>query len=137
MPAAEGTFRAAPIEQPEILGRRIDAPVIERAPSLERSAAACIAVATAKCHGAGRASLGRRRAPSQQGRPDGRAEEDEAHPRAPAAGGAHETILVLDATTGQNPLSRARRFNDTFGVTGITLPKLDVTAQGGNHDRDA
>ena len=45
--------------------------------------------------------------------------------------GPHETILVLDATTGQNGLSQARTFAEAVGVTGIVLAKLDGTAKGG------
>jgi fused signal recognition particle receptor len=47
------------------------------------------------------------------------------------ADGPHETLLVLDATTGQNGLSQARTFADAVGVTGIVLAKLDGTAKGG------
>ncbi len=43
----------------------------------------------------------------------------------------HETLLVLDATTGQNGLSQAKMFHDALGVTGIALVKLDGTARGG------
>ena len=43
----------------------------------------------------------------------------------------HETLLVLDATTGQNGLNQAKQFTETVGVTGIVLTKLDGTAKGG------
>jgi len=43
----------------------------------------------------------------------------------------HETLLVLDATTGQNALSQAKHFKDAVKVTGIVLAKLDGTAKGG------
>jgi fused signal recognition particle receptor len=43
----------------------------------------------------------------------------------------HETLLVLDATTGQNALAQAKLFHEAFGVTGIALTKLDGTAKGG------
>jgi len=43
----------------------------------------------------------------------------------------HETLLVLDATTGQNALSQTRLFHEAIGVTGIALTKLDGTAKGG------
>lgn len=43
----------------------------------------------------------------------------------------HETLLVLDATTGQNALSQARSFTDSVKVSGIVLSKLDGTARGG------
>jgi len=43
----------------------------------------------------------------------------------------HETLLVLDATTGQNAIQQARRFHDAAPVTGLFLSKLDGTARGG------
>jgi len=44
---------------------------------------------------------------------------------------SRETLLVLDATTGQNGLIQARQFQDTAGLTGVVLTKLDGTAKGG------
>jgi fused signal recognition particle receptor len=46
-------------------------------------------------------------------------------------GAPHETLMVLDATTGQNGLSQARLFHDAIGLTGLCLTKLDGTAKGG------
>ena len=46
-------------------------------------------------------------------------------------GAPHETLLVMDATTGQNGLEQARLFTQSAGVTGIVLTKLDGTAKGG------
>ncbi len=46
-------------------------------------------------------------------------------------GAPHETILVVDATTGQNGLQQARLFGETAGVTGVALTKLDGSAKGG------
>ncbi|MBV8164082.1 MAG: signal recognition particle-docking protein FtsY [Candidatus Eremiobacteraeota bacterium] len=46
-------------------------------------------------------------------------------------GAPHETLLVLDATTGQNALSQAKLFHDATNLTGIVLTKLDGTAKGG------
>lgn len=46
-------------------------------------------------------------------------------------GAPHETLLVLDATTGQNAIQQARRFHEATPVTGIILAKLDGTARGG------
>lgn len=43
----------------------------------------------------------------------------------------HETFLVLDATTGQNALSQAKLFDESLGITGLVLTKLDGTAKGG------
>jgi fused signal recognition particle receptor len=47
------------------------------------------------------------------------------------AGAPHETLLVVDATTGQNGLQQARLFGDAVGVTGVALTKLDGSARGG------
>ena len=46
-------------------------------------------------------------------------------------GAPHETLLVLDATTGQNALHQAALFKDALDLTGIVLTKLDGTAKGG------
>ena len=44
---------------------------------------------------------------------------------------SRETLLVLDATTGQNGLIQAKQFGESAGITGIVLTKLDGTAKGG------
>ena len=46
-------------------------------------------------------------------------------------GATHETLLVLDATTGQNGLQQARVFKEALDVTGVVLTKMDGTARGG------
>ena len=46
-------------------------------------------------------------------------------------GSPHETLLVLEATTGQNVLEQARKFMESSAITGIILTKLDGTAKGG------
>src|SRR5210317_1829073 len=46
-------------------------------------------------------------------------------------GAPHETLLVLDATTGQNALIQAKTFREAVDVSGIALTKLDGTAKGG------
>jgi fused signal recognition particle receptor len=48
-----------------------------------------------------------------------------------ADGAPHETLLVLDATTGQNAINQAKMFHEAVGITGIVLTKLDGTAKGG------
>jgi fused signal recognition particle receptor len=47
------------------------------------------------------------------------------------AAAPHETLLVIDASIGQNALSQARQFHEAVGVSGIVLTKLDGTAKGG------
>jgi len=46
-------------------------------------------------------------------------------------GAPHRTVLVLDATTGQNALSQAKLFHEALGITDMVLTKLDGTAKGG------
>jgi fused signal recognition particle receptor len=46
-------------------------------------------------------------------------------------GAPHETLLTIDATTGQNGVRQARMFAETAGVSGVVLTKLDGTARGG------
>ncbi|OGS69054.1 MAG: hypothetical protein A2Y96_03055 [Firmicutes bacterium RBG_13_65_8] len=46
-------------------------------------------------------------------------------------GAPHETLLVIDATTGGNAVEQARQFGEACSVTGIALTKLDGTARGG------
>ena len=46
-------------------------------------------------------------------------------------GAPHETLLVVDATTGQNGVQQARLFAEAAGVTGVALTKLDGSAKGG------
>ena len=46
-------------------------------------------------------------------------------------GAPHETLLVIDATTGQNGISQAKSFKEITNITGIVLSKLDGTAKGG------
>jgi fused signal recognition particle receptor len=46
-------------------------------------------------------------------------------------GAPHESLLVLEATTGQNGLEQARKFMESSAITGIILTKLDGTAKGG------
>ena len=47
-------------------------------------------------------------------------------------GAPHETLLVLDATTGQSAIAQAKAFGEAAGVTGVFLSKLDGTARGGS-----
>jgi fused signal recognition particle receptor len=49
----------------------------------------------------------------------------------PGSGAPHETLLVIDATAGQNGIQQARRFGEFLDITGIFLAKLDGTAKGG------
>jgi fused signal recognition particle receptor len=128
---AADTFRAAAIEQLEIWGQRTGTEVIRTKPGGDPAAVLFDALQAASARHsdyvivdtAGRlhtktnlmAELEKMRRTAQRIIP----------------GAPHETLLVMDATTGQNGLQQARQFTDAAGVTGIVLTKLDGTAKGG------
>jgi fused signal recognition particle receptor len=128
---AGDTFRAAAAEQLEIWGGRLGCDVITGPDGGDPSAVAFDTVKAAAARGADVAIIdtaGRlqTRKPlmeelSKLVRVLGRCQE----------GAPHETLLVLDANTGQNALSQARLFTEAAGVTGLVLTKLDGTAKGG------
>ena len=128
---AADTFRAAAIEQLEIWGQRTGTEVIRTKAGGDPAAVLFDALQAASARHtdyvivdtAGRlhtktnlmAELDKMRRTAQRIIP----------------GAPHETLLVMDATTGQNGLQQARQFTDAAGVTGIVLTKLDGTAKGG------
>ncbi len=131
MLAAGDTFRAAAVEQLKTWGERLDVPVVAQAHGADPAAVIFDACQAAQSRGmdvliadtAGRlhtqdnlmAELAKVR------RVIGRFDE-----RAP-----HETLLVLDATMGQNAINQAEQFCAAVEVTGLALTKLDGTARGG------
>jgi len=131
MLAAGDTFRAAAVEQLQVWGERNNVPVVAQATGADSASVIFDAYQSAKARGvdvliadtAGR--LHNKSNLMQELEKIGRVlkKQDEALP--------HETMLVLDATTGQNALSQARSFNDAVPLSGITLTKLDGTAKGG------
>jgi fused signal recognition particle receptor len=128
---AADTFRAAAIEQLEVWGQRTGTEVIRTKAGGDPSAVLYDALQAASFRHtdyvivdtAGRlhtksnlmAELEKMRRTAQRIIP----------------GAPHETLLVMDATTGQNGLQQARQFTQSAGVTGIVLTKLDGTAKGG------
>jgi len=128
---AADTFRAAAIEQLEIWGQRTGTEVIRTKAGGDPAAVLYDALQAASARHsdyvivdtAGRlhtkanlmAELDKMRRTAQRIIP----------------GAPHETLLVMDATTGQNGLQQARQFTEAAGVTGIVLTKLDGTAKGG------
>jgi fused signal recognition particle receptor len=128
---AADTFRAAAIEQLDIWGQRVGVDVVKHRPGADPSAVVFDGMQAAKNRGidvllidtAGRLhtkthlieelkKIRRIIAREQPGAP-------------------HETLLVLDAVTGQNGLQQARVFKEATDVSGIVLTKLDGTAKGG------
>lgn len=131
MLAAADTFRAAAIDQLEIWGERNNVPVIKHNEGSDPAAVAFDAVQAAKARHtdiliidtAGR--LHTKTNLMEELKKISRVIKREI-PDAP-----HETLLVLDATTGQNAISQADLFSKAASVTGIVLTKLDGTAKGG------
>jgi fused signal recognition particle receptor len=129
--AAADTFRAAAEEQLEIWAQRAGADFVGSSHGGDPAAVAYDAIEAARARGrdvvivdtAGRLhtqtnlmeELAKVRRVIEQRLP----------------GAPHETLLVVDATTGQNGLQQARLFRDTVGVTGVALTKLDGSAKGG------
>ncbi len=129
--AASDTFRAAAVEQLEQWAQRAGVSFVKGAPNADPGAVAYDAIAAARRDGAdvvivdtaGRlhtqddlmAELAKvRRVIGKQ-----------------ISGAPHETLLTVDATTGQNGLRQARMFSEAVGIDGLVLTKLDGTAKGG------
>jgi fused signal recognition particle receptor len=128
---AGDTFRAAAIEQLQVWGERVGCEVIAGTAGGDPSAVAFDTVKAATARGADVAIIdtaGRLQTKKplmeelgKMNRVIGR----------DLQGAPHETLLVLDANTGQNAISQARLFTEVVKVTGIVLTKLDGTAKGG------
>lgn len=129
--AAGDTFRAAAIEQLELWGERTGCQVIKQAEGGDPGAVAYDAM---------KATVGRwanillfdtaGRLHTKVNLMDELKKVQRVVSRE-LEGAPHEKLLVLDASTGQNAVNQARMFNETVGVTGIVLTKLDGTAKGG------
>jgi fused signal recognition particle receptor len=131
MLAAGDTFRAAAVEQLQIWGARLDIPVIKQGQGADSASVIFDALKSAQAKDidiliadtAGRLHTQNNLMDELEKIKRVMSKLD---PSAP-----HETMLVLDAGTGQNALSQAIHFKQAIGVTGITLTKLDGTAKGG------
>lgn len=129
--AAGDTFRAAAIDQIEIWGQRTGTEVIKHAEGSDPAAVAFDAVQAAKARKADMVIIdtaGRLHTKSNL------MEELKKINRVIAkeiADAPHETLLVLDATTGQNAINQAKLFGDAVRLSGVVLTKLDGTAKGG------
>ena len=129
--AAGDTFRAAAVEQLQIWGERIGAPVVARAAGSDAAGLAYDALTQARAEDADILLI------DTAGRLHNKADLmgelqkivrvlKKIDPQAP-----HSVLLVLDATTGQNAHAQAEIFREMVGVTGIVMTKLDGTARGG------
>jgi fused signal recognition particle receptor len=129
--AAGDTFRAAGIEQIEIWSQRAGTQLVKHQKGSDPAAVAFDAVAAARSRNSDVVIIdtaGRLHTKSNlmEELKKVRRSIDKALPGAP-----QETLLVVDATTGQNALRQAEMFNEAVGITGIALTKLDGTAKGG------
>lgn len=129
--AAGDTFRAAAIDQLAVWADRLDIPLIKSVPGGDPAAVAFDAVQAAKARNVDTVLIDT--AGRLQNKTDLMRELEKIHrvlqkviPEAP-----HETLLVLDATTGQNAVDQAEVFHSFTGLTGIVLAKLDGSAKGG------
>ena len=128
---AADTYRAAAEEQLEIWAERAQAGFVGGERGGDPAAVAYDAVATAQAGGADVVIV------DTAGRLHTQANlmDELAKVRRVIAskqeGAPHETLLVVDATTGQNAVQQARLFNEAVGVTGVALTKLDGSAKGG------
>jgi len=129
--AAADTFRAAAIQQLEVWGKRANCPIIKHKEGADPGAVAFDAVKAAKARGAQVVII------DTAGRLHTKAnlmEELKKVKRVVSRempGAPQETILVLDATNGQNAIQQAKIFNQELELSGIIMTKLDGTAKGG------
>jgi len=131
MLAAGDTFRAAAVQQLTVWGTRVGAEVVKGKEGADPGAVAFEATTKAKEGGADLLlvdTAGRlhTKTPLMDEIKKVRKTIAKAMDGAP-----HETLLVLDATTGQNALNQAAQFKEALDLTGIILTKLDGTAKGG------
>ena len=128
---AADTFRAAAIEQLEVWGRRVNAPVIKQKMNADPAAVVFDAVGKIKAGFQGVVIV------DTAGRLHTRTNLMEELKKVKRViskelqGAPHEILLVLDATTGQNAVMQAKMFKEDIGATGIVLTKLDGTSKGG------
>jgi fused signal recognition particle receptor len=129
--AACDTFRAAAIEQIKLWGQRLNVPVIAGDYGADPAAVAHDAVAAAESRGADYLLIDT--AGRLHTKHNLMQELQKVHrvidKRLPGA--PHETLLVLDATTGMNALNQAREFHKAVKLTGLVVTKLDGTSKGG------
>ena len=120
---AADTFRAAAADQLEIWANRAECEIVRSVEGADPGAVLFDSLAAAKARGVDVVLC------DTAGRLHNKVNRKIIDRETPDA--AKETLLVLDATTGQNGLQQAKVFRETAGLTGIILTKLDGTAKGG------
>ena len=128
---AADTFRAAAVDQLQVWGDRLKVPVVAGAAESDPGAVAFNAVQSGLSRNVDIVLIDT--AGRLQTRFNLMEELRKVHRVVGKAlpGAPHAVWLVLDATTGQNALEQARKFNEAVGITGVILAKLDSSARGG------
>jgi fused signal recognition particle receptor len=131
MLAAADTFRAAAIEQLETWGERIDVEVVRQAAGSDPAAVVFDAVKAAMARSADVLVIDTAgRLHTKSNLMDELSKLKRVIQRQ-VPGAPHESLMVLDAPTGQNGFAQAKMFHEAIGLTGVALTKLDGTAKGG------
>lgn len=129
--AAADTFRAAAIDQLQIWADRVGVELIKHSEGSDPAAVVFDAVAAAKKRGSDVLIIDTAgRLHNKKNLMDELAKINRVIDRE-LPGASRETLLVLDATTGQNAVSQAKEFKHAADITGLVLTKLDGTAKGG------
>jgi fused signal recognition particle receptor len=128
---AADTFRAAAEEQLEIWAERAEADFVGSPRGADPAAVAFDAVEAARARGSDVAIIDTAGRLHTQSNLMAELEKVRRVIEGRVDGAPHETLLVVDATTGQNGLQQAKLFGATAGVTGVALTKLDGSARGG------
>jgi fused signal recognition particle receptor len=128
---AADTFRAAAEEQLEIWADRAGADFVGAARGADPAAVAFDAVEATRARGLDVAIVDTAGRLHTQSNLMAELEKVQRVLAGRVDGAPHETLLVVDATTGQNGLQQARLFGEAVGITGVALTKLDGSARGG------
>lgn len=131
MICAADTFRAAASDQLEIWAKRADVPLIQQKHGTDPAAVLFDALKSAKAKEADVLIVDTAGRLHNKSNLMAELEKMKRVSSREVEGAPHETLLVIDAVTGQNGLEQARQFMKTADVTGIVLTKLDGTAKGG------
>lgn len=131
MVAAGDTFRAAATEQLEVWSKRVGTDFLKGQSGGDPSSVAFDAVKAAQARGIDILIIDTAGRLHTKGNLMDELAKMKRIVGRELQGAPHETLLVLDATTGQNAVQQAKLFNEAIGVSGIVLTKLDGTAKGG------
>ena len=129
--AAADTFRAAAIEQLQLWGERIGVPVIAQKAGADPSAVAFDAVKAAQARGSDVLIVDTAGRLQTKTNLMGELARIKRVIGRQSPGAPQESLMVIEAPTGQNGISQARLFHEAMGLTGMILTKLDGTAKGG------